>query len=153
MSKYYEDLYVGQQFISPRAVEMDRDSIVAFAQDWDPQLYHIDERAAANSPVGQIFASAIHSLATAQRLAHEAGVFDVLPVVGLGISDMQFPRPVVAGDQVRVRVTVSEMRPSSSRPGQGLVRLLIELCNQKEESVLSYALTELVRMRPSPSQA
>ncbi|MEM8974418.1 MAG: MaoC/PaaZ C-terminal domain-containing protein [Pseudomonadota bacterium] len=145
MGKYFEDLEIGQIFQSQAAHTMTRDAIVAYAQEWDPQLYHIDENAAAQSPVGRIFASAFHSMAVAQKLAHEAGAFDVLPIVGLGITDLTFPKPVIEGDDVRTRVTVKEKRPSRSKPDQGLVTLHIELLNQNDDVVLQYTLTELVR--------
>lgn len=147
MGKYFEDLEIGQTFHSATTHAMTRDAIVAYAKEWDPQLYHIDEKAAAQSPVGKIFASAFHSMAVAQKLAHEAGAFDVLPIVGLGITDLTFPKPVIEGDDVRTRVTVKDKRPSRSKPDQGLVTLHIELVNQNDETVLQYTLTELVRRR------
>lgn len=149
MSKYFEDLTVGQTFNSPRDHLMTRESIIDYATAWDPQLYHIDEDAARNSPVGRIFASALHSIAVCQKLAHEAGVFNVLPIVGLGITDLTFPKPVVEGDRVRGRATVQEKRPSRSKATQGIVTIFIELLNQDNDVVLSYLLTELVPRRPS----
>ena len=148
MSKYFEDIDVGQTFESPRDWLMTREDIIQFAREWDPQLYHIDEEAARRSPVGRIFASALHSMAVCQKLAHESGIFEVLPIVGLGISDLQFPKPVVEGDRVRGRVTVQQKRLSRSRPNQGIVTILIELLNQDDALVLSYSLTELVHRRP-----
>ena len=147
MSKFFEDLEVGQAFHSPGDHLMSRHAIIAFAKEWDPQAYHIDEEAAACSPVGKIFASAFHSMAVAQKLAHEAGAFEVLPIVGLGITDLEFPKPVIEGDRVRSRVTVKEKRPSRSKPEQGLVTLHIELLNQSDVVVLHYTLTELVHRR------
>ena len=148
MPKYFEDLTVGDTFDSPRAVHMTRAEIVHFATQWDPQLYHIDDDAAQATPVGELFASSIHTLAIGQKLAHESGVFEVLPVVGLGISEIRMPKPVVVGDRVRVRVTIKEKRPSSSRPGLGIVTILNEMMNQSGEVVLSFSLSELVRMKP-----
>ena len=148
MSKYFEDLEEGQIFQSPGDRLMTRDDIISFAREWDPQLYHIDEESARRSPVGRIFASALHSLAVCQKLAHESGVFEVLPIVGLAISDMQFPKPVIEGDRVRGRVTVQQKRLSRSRPNEGIVTLFIELLNQDDEVVLSYSLTELVSRHP-----
>lgn len=147
--KYFEDVAVGDTFDSPRSVRLTRDEIMSFAAEWDPQLYHIDEEVARNSFVEEVFASAIHTLAISQKLAHESGFFEISPIVGLGISDIRLPKPVLAGDSVRVRVTVQEMRPSKSRPQQGVITILNELINQDDELVLSFALSELVRMRAS----
>ena len=148
MNGFYEDLELGAEFESPRQVVMSKAAIVDFANSWDPQLYHVDEEAAAQSPVGEIFASAFHSMAVAQKLAHEAGAFDVLPVVGLGISDIRLAQAVVAGDSVRARVTVTGMRESRSKPDQGVVNLRVDLINQRDEVALTYTLSELVRRRP-----
>ena len=149
MGKYFEDLEIGQTFHSPGEYLMSQQRIMTYANQWDPQQYHIDADAAARSPVGQVFASAFHSLAAAQRLAHDAGAFEVLPIVGLGITDIAFPRPVIEGDRVHVRVTVNDKRPSRSKPDQGLVTLRIELLNQSDDVVLHYTLTELVRRAPT----
>lgn len=148
MSTYFEDLEIGQTFHSTHDCLMSREAIIAYAKEWDPQLYHIDEDAAAQSPVGKIFASAFHSMAVAQKLAHEAGAFEVLPVIGLGINNLEFPKPVIEGDRVSVRVVVKDKRPSRSRPEQGLVTLHIELLNQDGDVVLHYMLTEIVRRKP-----
>ena len=147
MSKFFEDLEIGQTFHSPGDHLMTREAIIAFAKEWDPQAYHIDDEAAARSPVGKIFASAFHSMAVAQKLAHEAGAFEVLPIVGLGVTELEFPKPVIENDRVRTRVTVKEKRPSRSKPEQGLVTLRIELLNQSDDVVLQYTLTELVHRR------
>lgn len=148
MAKYFEDLDVGQTLASPGDRLITREDIVAFATEWDPQLYHIDEAAARRSPAGGFCASALHSMAVCQKLAHETGIFEYQPIIGVGITDLQFPKPVVEGDRVRGRVTVQALRPSKSRPDRGLVTLLAELVNQEDDVVLSYVLTELVRRRP-----
>lgn len=150
MAKYFDDLEVGQVLVSPGDRLITREDIIAFATQWDPQLYHIDEEAARHSPVGGFCASALHSMAVCQKLAHEAGIFEYLPIIGVGITELQFPKPVVEGDRVRGRVTVRDMRPSKSKPEQGIVTLLVELINQDDDVVLSYVLTELVRRRPKP---
>ena len=75
MSKYFEDLDIGQTFESPRDRLITREDIIQYAREWYPQLYHIDEEATRRSPVGRIFASALHSMAVSQKLAHESDVF------------------------------------------------------------------------------
>ena len=67
MSKLFEDLEIGQTFHSPGDHLMTREAIIAFAKEWDPQAYHIDDEAAVRSPVGKIFASTFHSMAVAQN--------------------------------------------------------------------------------------
>ena len=148
MPRYFEDLAEGDFFESPHAIEMTHDDIVAFASEYDPQLFHIDDEAGRRSPVGALSASAFHTLCIGHKLAHESGVFDFLPVIGLGISEFDIPRPVVAGDRLRTRVTVRHKRESSSKPTQGVVKLHVEVFNQDGYLSLQYVVSELVYKRP-----
>ncbi len=146
--KYFEDATVGEIFESPRAIEMAPEAIKAFAGEWDPQRYHIDDDAAAASFAGGLTASALHTLAVGQKLAHESGFFEIEPIVGLALGDLEILKPVMAGDRLRTRVTITAMRASRSRPAQGIVENLTEVINQNDEVVLQYRLSELVRRRP-----
>ncbi|MBG07067.1 MAG: hypothetical protein CMM59_23685 [Rhodospirillaceae bacterium] len=148
MTKYLEDLAVGMKLVSPGDRLITRADIVAFATEWDPQLYHVDEDAAQRSPFGKFCASALHSMAVCQKLAHETGIFEYEPIIGLGIAGLAFPKPVLEGDRVRGQVTVQDVRPSKSRSDQGIVTILVELVNQDDDIVLSYTITELVKRRP-----
>jgi len=146
--KYFEDLAEGDVFDSPRDVEMTREAIVEFASRYDPQLFHIDDDAGRRSPVGELFASAFHTLCIGHKLAHEAGIFDFLPVVGLGISDLNIPKPVLVGDRLHTRATIKEKRESMSKPTQGVVKLHMAVFNQNDDLVLQYVVSELVYKRP-----
>ncbi len=148
MMRYFDDAAVGDTFESQRMEDITREAILGFARAWDPQTYHIDEEAAKRSFAGGLSASAIHTLAISQKLAHQSGFFEISPIVGLGIDEVRMVKPVLAGDRVRVRVTITAMRPSKSRPGAGIITNRTELINQTEEVVLRWALSELVNMRP-----
>lgn len=100
IAKYFETLEVGKVLISPGDCLITREDIIAFATEWDPQLYHIDEDAARGSPIGGFCASALHSMAVCQKLTHETGIFEYLPIIGVGITELQFPKPVIEGDRV-----------------------------------------------------
>ncbi|MGH6681112.1 MAG: MaoC/PaaZ C-terminal domain-containing protein [Bradyrhizobium sp.] len=149
MRRYFEDTAVDDIFESQIADQITREAILGFAREWDPQTYHVDEEVAKASFAGGLSASAIHTMAISMKLAHQSGFFDISPVVGLGIDSLRMTKPVLAGDILRVRVTITAMRSSKSRPGQGIITNLTELINQNEQVVLSFALSELVKMRPS----
>jgi acyl dehydratase len=119
MTRYFDDVAVGDTFESQGTEDITREPILSFARAWDPPIYHIDEEVAKRSFAGGLSASAIHTLTISQKLAHESGFFDISPIVGLGIDEVRMPKPVLAGDRVRVRVTITAMRPSESRPRQG----------------------------------
>ncbi len=147
MTRFFDDVAVGDTFESQSTEDITREAILSFARAWDPQIYHIDEEVARRSFAGGLSASAIHTLAISQKLAHQSGFFDISPIVGLGIDEVRMVKPVLAGDRVRVRVTITAMRPSKSRPGAGIITNLTELINQTGQVVLHWALSELVEMR------
>lgn len=146
--KYFEDVAVGDRFESQDTELVTREAILDFARAWDPQAYHIDEDVAKKSFAGGLSASAVHTLAISMKLAHRSGFFDISPIVGLGLDEFRLVKPVLAGDRLRVRVTIKAMRQSKSRPGQGIITNLTEMINQTGQVVLHFALSELVDMRP-----
>src|SRR6266852_4796991 len=148
MTRYFDDVAIGETFESTSTGPITRDAILSFATAWDPQIYHLDEEVAKRSFAGGLSASAIHTLAISQRLVHQSGFFDISPIVGLGIDELRLVKPVLAGDRVRARVTITAMRASKSRPGAGIITNLTELTNQTGQVVLHWALSELVRMKP-----
>jgi len=148
MTRYFDDVAVGDTFESQGSEDITREAILSFARAWDPQTYHIDEEVAKTSFAGGLSASAIHTLAISQKLVHQSGFFDISPIVGLGIAELRLVKPVLAGDRLRARVTITAMRASRSRPGAGIITNLTELTNQTGHVVLHWALSELVRMRP-----
>ncbi|WP_178130944.1 MaoC family dehydratase [Reyranella sp. CPCC 100927] len=145
MTRYFEDVTVGDRFESPSSFHITRESILTFAREWDPQTYHVDEQAAKASFAGDLSASGIHSLAITMKLAHQSGFFDILPIAGLGIDEFRLLKPVLPDDRLRVRITITAMRPSKSQPDRGIVTNLTELINQAGEIVLRFSLSELVR--------
>ena len=148
MTRYFDDVAVGDTFESQGSEDVTREAILSFARAWDPQIYHIDEEVAKTSFAGGLSASAIHALAISQKLVHRSGFFDISPIVGLGIDKVRMVKPVLAGDRVRARVTITAMRASKSRPGEGIITNRTELINQTGQVVLHFALSELVKMRP-----
>jgi len=148
MTRYFEDVAVGDTFESQGTEQITREAILSVAREWDPQTYHTDEEVAKTSFARGLSASAIHTLAMSTKLVHQSGFFDILPIVGLGIDKVRMVKPVLAGDRVRARVTITAMRASKSRPGEGIITNLTELINQTGQVVLHFALSELVNMRP-----
>ena len=145
---YYEDLSVGQVFLS-RAEAIDRDRIVAFAQEFDPQPQHLDEDAARDSIFGELVASGWHTAALTMRLQLDS-VAGRFPGGSLGaqIDTLAWLRPVRPGDLLRAKVEVMEMRPSRSRPDRGLVTMRTTTLNQRDEPVQVMTASVLVPRRP-----
>ena len=120
---YFEDFTVGQKFRSG-SFRMERNRIIEFAQEFDPQPQHVGEESAASSNFGELVASGWHTAALSMRLF----IQDALPSIpgggqGLGVESLTWPHPVRPGDELTVEVEVLATRPSRSRPGQGIVKV------------------------------
>jgi acyl dehydratase len=120
--RYLEDFAVGQTFGSGR-LRIDGERALAFAAEFDPQPFHLDEAAARRSIFGGLTASGWHTAAVTMRLLVETELKPAGGIVGVGLDECRWPRPVRPGDELRVECEVIEVRPSKSRPEQGLIKL------------------------------
>lgn len=129
---YLEDLHIGQTFVS-ESVTVTTDQIKAFAREFDPQPFHLDEAAAQNSLFGGLAASGWHTAALTMKLL--VGGFPLAGgLVGAG-GETTWPRPTRPGDTLTVHVEVLEILPSRSRPDRGMIRTRSETRNQHGEAV------------------
>lgn len=149
---YLEDITVGQLFRSSR-LRIDADRIKSFATEFDPQPFHLDESAARNSIFGGLAASGWHTAAVTMRLLVGSEFKPAGGIIGAGFDELRWPRPVHPGDELRVESEVLEVRPSKSRPNQGLVKLRTTTLNQDGEAVQVFIGNLVVPRRlPSPVQ-
>ncbi|MBV9736410.1 MAG: MaoC family dehydratase [Acidisphaera sp.] len=143
---HFEDFAVGRRFrCGTRRV--DAEAIKAFARDYDPQPFHVDDAKAADSFFKGLAASGWHTAAMCMRL-----LVDGLPIAGGIISaggTLEWKLPVRPGDTLGVEAEVLEARASRSRPEQGLVKLRISTRNQHGEDVQVFSPTVFVPRRAS----
>ena len=130
---YLEDFHVGQRFTSATHV-VDTAQIKAFARQFDPQPFHLDEEAAKGTLFGRLVASGWHTAAISMRLQVESGLPIAGGMIGIG-GEMSWPRPTLPGDVLRVETEIREVTPSRSRPDRGVVRVYSETRNQRDEVV------------------
>jgi len=109
--------------------------IKAFAAAFDPQPFHLDEKAARDTLFHGLAASGWHTAAVTMRLLVESDLTPAGGIVGAGIEECRWPRPVRPGDELRVASEVLEVRPSQSRPDQGLLKVRTTTLNQHGEVV------------------
>jgi acyl dehydratase len=117
-------------------VAVTKDDIVAFAREFDPQPFHIDEEAAQASFAGGLIASGWHTCALAMRMIAQGFLLEAASLGAPGIEEVQWLRPVRPGDTLRIRVSVLETRGSERRPAIGLVRFEIDVLNGADEPVM-----------------
>ena len=144
--RYLEDFAVGQKFGSRRLL-IEAERILAFAAEFDPQPFHLDEEAARQSFFGELTASGWYTAALTMRLLTETGLKPAGGYIGAGADGFRWPRPVRPGDELRVECEVVEVRPSTSRPDRGLVRVRMTTLNQHDEATLTYIANMVVLRR------
>ena len=127
--RYLEDFAVGQKFGSGR-LRIDEERIKSFAREFDPQPFHLDEAAARHSIFQGLAASGWHTAALTMRLLVEGELKPAGGIIGAGFEEFRWPRPVRPGDELHLESEVLEVRPSKSRPTQGLVKVRTTTLNQ-----------------------
>jgi acyl dehydratase len=130
---FLEDLRVGQRFVSGTH-RIDAAEIKAFAGQYDPQPFHLDDAAARTTLFGGLAASGWHTAAITMRLNVESGLPFSGGIIGAG-AEITWPRPTRPGDILRVESEVREVTPSRSRPDRGMVTVRSETLNQRDEVV------------------
>ena len=143
---YLEDLKPGDTFTSPSFTLTDQE-IIAFAEKYDPQPFHLHAESAAATHFGGLVAGGFQTAALAWRLAIKTGVFRKMAIAGLGIDGLRWLKPVRAGDTLICRFEVLETRGSSSRPGQGIAVSRYDLINQHDDLVFTMRMAQLLKCR------
>ena len=133
--RFFEDFTPGTTAVHG-PIEVDRAAIIAFAREFDPQPFHVDEAAARESFVGELIASGWHSCALMMRLLADNILHDAASMGAPGIEEVRWLRPLRPGDSVRLRSTVTEARRSQKRPGMGRVRFRFELIGADDTILL-----------------
>jgi len=144
---YFEDLKVGDRFLSA-PYEVSESAIVNFAREFDVQAFHLDHEAAEKSVFDGLAASGWHTAAIAMRLFTTGPLQFVGGAIGLGVDELRWPSAVRPGDTLRLETEIMELRPSRSKPGQGLIRIRNVTNNQRGEVVLSYFANAMVQRHP-----
>ena len=134
---FLEDLVVGQTFGSGR-LQINAEDIKRFAAEFDPQPFHLDEQAARETIFRGLAASGWHTAALTMRLLVESDFKPVGGLVGASMDELRWPRPVRPGDELRIEIEILEIRPSKSKPGQGIVKIRVTTLNQADKAVQIY---------------
>lgn len=143
---YLDDLVVGQRFISGTR-RVDEAEIKAFAADFDPQPFHLDEEAARTSLFGGLAASGWHTAAMSMRLLVDGGLPIADGLIGAS-GELAWPRPTRPGDVLTVITDVVDVAPSKSRPDRGIATMRSETRNQRGEPVQIFTMKIIVPRRP-----
>jgi acyl dehydratase len=151
MARYLEDYAPGLTFGSGR-LRVDKERVKAFAAEFDPQPFHLDEAAATSTIFAGLAASGWHTAAMTMRLLVDGELKPAGGIVGLGFDEFRWPRPVRPGDELHVESEILEVQPSKSRPDQGRIKVRTTTFNQNGEAV-QIQIGNLLVQRKQASQA
>ena len=146
--RYLEDFAAGQTFAGPGRIRIEKERIRTFAAEFDPQPFHLDEKAAGDSIFQGLAASGWHTAAVTMRLLVESELKPAGGLIGIGFEEFRWPLPVRPGDELRVESEVLEVRVSKSRPEQGLIKVKTTTLNQNGEAVQVFIGNLIVPRRP-----
>lgn len=127
-AKYLEDLKVGDRFCSG-SLQLDAAQIKAFAQHFDPQVFHLDETVAEHTFFRGLAASGWHTAAITMRLLVTSDMKLAGGVIGAGV-ELNWPAPTRPGDTLRVESEIVEITPSQSKPDRGIIKIHCKTVNQ-----------------------
>ena len=145
MPKYYEDLEVGDKFITPRRTITEADIVAFSGISGDYNALHTDEVFALETEFGGRIAHGPLGLVIATGLSNRTGLFDGSTIAFLEML-WTFTAPIYPGDTVNLEMTVAEMRPTS-KVGRGILVRQMNLINQKGHLVQTGRFITLIRMR------
>jgi acyl dehydratase len=145
--RYLEDYAVAQKFGSG-SLRVEREALLRFAAEFDPQPAHLDDAAARDTIFGGLAASGWHTTALTMRLLVDSDLKPAGGIVGAGFDEFRWPLPVRAGDELRLDIEILEVRPSKSRPQQGLIKVRTTTLNQDGAAVQVSVGNLMVQRRP-----
>lgn len=131
----FEEITPGE-IVHAGPIQVTREAIIAFAQMYDPQPFHLDEAAAANSLLGGLAASGWQTAAFGMRLYYDGFVRHVASMGAPGVDEVRWVRPVRPGDSLNLVLTIGETRVSASKPDRGLVAVTLDIRNGAGETVM-----------------
>ena len=149
-NRYLEDVPVGEVWIGA-PIPIHEEDVIAFARDYDPQFFHTDPQAAISGPFGGLIASGWHIAGLAMRQFVDARVYGSTPLVGMGIDELRWLKPVRPGDVLTVRREIVLSKRSRGKPDRGVLKTLVEITNQSGIQVMRfYVLTQMPARSPGP---
>jgi acyl dehydratase len=142
----YEDFSVGEVVeAGPHLVTAE--DIRSFAARFDPQPMHLDASAAQNTVVDGLYASGMHTVCIHMRLLVDGFLRDTRSMGSPGVEEVRYLAPVRAGDSLTLRLEVTGLRASASRPDIGFMRFKSEILNQSGTPVMRMVSTLMFARR------
>jgi acyl dehydratase len=136
-SVFFEDFPIGS-VREYGAYEVSKDAVIAFAREFDPQPFHLDEEEGKKSLLGGLAGSGWHTASISMRLHVDHLLADAACLGSPGVEELRWLKPVRPGDVLRVRAEVLDARVSRSRPDMGFVQLRFGVLDQNDQEAMWY---------------
>lgn len=150
-ARYWDDYTLGEIF-ETEPVTVTEGSIIAFAEKYDPQVFHTDPVAAKDSVYGGLIASGHQTIGLAFAQFIRLGLFEENALGGPGMDEIRWTAPVRPGDTLHTTAEVVELRTSKSRPDRGIIRVRLRV-RVGDQDVSSFITTTFLRRRPAEDAA
>ena len=149
--RYFEDFRPGE-VIEFGDYLVTEEEIIDFAKRYDPQPFHVDSKAAAESIYGGLIASGWMTGSIMMRLLVDHFIAPAASMGSPGVDEVRWVRPVRPGDRLHLRVTIVDAKRSQSKPDRGIVQVQQEMINQQGDTVMSLRGMSLAKCRtPAPA--
>ncbi|WP_431470264.1 MaoC family dehydratase [Sphingosinithalassobacter sp. LHW66-3] len=147
--RFYDEWQVGDLIAHDlRRTVTETDNLLFTTMTHNSQPLHLDAEAAKASEFGRILVNGTFTFSLMVGITVGDTTAGTL-VANLGYDKLVMPKPVFIGDTLRAESEVVEMRPSNSRPGQGIVTWKHRMLNQRDEVVCECLRSALLRSRPA----
>lgn len=145
--RYYEAIEVGETH-DLGSTSLTEVELREFAERYDPQPFHVDPEAAANSPYGGLIASGWQTAAVCMRLAVTGFFNDTVTMGSFGLDELRWRTPVRPGDTIHATLEIVEKRASSSRDDRGYAVNEVTGRNDDGEEVVFWRSTNIFGREP-----
>ncbi|CAM5770512.1 enoyl-CoA hydratase [Labrys miyagiensis] len=146
---HYEDFPVGE-VVTYGSYKLTREAVLAFAREYDPQPFHLDEEAARDTILGGLAASGWHACSIMMRLNCDGFLLNSTSMGAPGIDEVKWLAPLRPDVTLSVRRTTLEARTSKSRPDLGFVKFLFELIADEQSVVTTQLCSIMFGRRQAP---
>ena len=140
---FWEDFRVGDKTILGSKT-VTKDSIIAFAEQYDPQFFHTNNAKAKQSIFGGIIASGWQTCAEVMRIICDSYLLETVSFGSPGIEKLKWTNPVRPNDIITVHREIKSKRLSKTKKNIGIIIMLFEVKNQENELVLSMEVCQMV---------
>lgn len=135
--KFFDEWVVGEEYMTPSRTITETDVVMFAAMSGDYNELHTSEEFMKNSQFGRRIVHGLLGLAISHGLLFRTGLTEGTAIAFLGVESWKFEAPIFFGDTIRVKMKVTEKKPSKSKPDRGIVKLFMEVIKQDETVVQS----------------